>query len=611
MNILQTEDLVKGLPDQRLMQEAQNPSGQIPQFLLISEVQRRADMRNRFEQQKPENEGTVSEQILNQGIMGAQPQQPPQHQPPPQMPFPLPQGQGIVPSDQQFPPMQPPNAAILPQGDGMAEGGIVQLQAGGYSGRYDTFAAPWNGLTYNINRTGYPTDQVAWEEFLEGRNEPVGSPRETEGTTTNQISFNPDGSLRQSAEQTAPVNARGWDDITGYSPVAEAEQWMQRNPKTPDPALAQRANDLLNPAPVDTPARRPDQSLVRRANDLLNPAPVDEGIAALLPEAEKESPHKPFFDSVSGYNEMLREKRAGRPPPHDWYESSVASEGTGRERVFDDLDPLFGFFDPSNPKGIHWTDKNQKQKADGAIAGQGATKGVLVGEEAPEDIISGDIPGKEVETSGIAALLPDEDVPVTEEPKTALALLMEQAGRKSPELPSIKDLLHQQQQAAYSSALMQLGAGIAGGDISQGLGRAGVAMSRGTEKARELDLRHRMAGYQGEQGEINRDIAVYGRAAQVEATAQIAARELMRQGRMDRRSVIETAARLTEDMFKDYIPLTEDETGKAKQTEMQETFNELIRTISVQMGVEFESPEAFTGVGTERSKEEILADYGL
>jgi hypothetical protein len=98
MNILQTEDLVKGLPDERLMQEAQSPSGQVPQFLLISEVQRRADMRKRYQADQAEQpQGTVTDQILNQGIMGTQPpiQQPPpgQGMPPPNMPQQLPQGQ--------------------------------------------------------------------------------------------------------------------------------------------------------------------------------------------------------------------------------------------------------------------------------------------------------------------------------------------------------------------------------------------------------------------------------------------------------------------------------------------------------------------------------------
>ena len=48
MNILEVEDIIKGLPDQALQKEAQAPSGQVPQFLVVSEIQRRTDMRKRF-----------------------------------------------------------------------------------------------------------------------------------------------------------------------------------------------------------------------------------------------------------------------------------------------------------------------------------------------------------------------------------------------------------------------------------------------------------------------------------------------------------------------------------------------------------------------------------
>ena len=80
MNILQLEDQIKGLPDQQLMQEAKAPTGQMPQYLLISEVQRRADMRKRYEAQQPQNEGTISDQIMNGGI-GSLQQQGQQHPP--------------------------------------------------------------------------------------------------------------------------------------------------------------------------------------------------------------------------------------------------------------------------------------------------------------------------------------------------------------------------------------------------------------------------------------------------------------------------------------------------------------------------------------------------
>ena len=68
MNILELEDTLKGIPDEVLMQEAQQPSGSAPQYLVISEIQRRSDMRERYasEQEQPQN--TVSDQIVNKGI---------------------------------------------------------------------------------------------------------------------------------------------------------------------------------------------------------------------------------------------------------------------------------------------------------------------------------------------------------------------------------------------------------------------------------------------------------------------------------------------------------------------------------------------------------------
>ena len=77
MNILEVEDIIKGLPDQALQKEAQAPSGQVPQFLVVSEIQRRTDMRKRFQSQQQEQpQGTVSQQIVQEGIASIAP--PPQ-----------------------------------------------------------------------------------------------------------------------------------------------------------------------------------------------------------------------------------------------------------------------------------------------------------------------------------------------------------------------------------------------------------------------------------------------------------------------------------------------------------------------------------------------------
>ncbi len=107
MNILEQEDMVKGLPDQILIQQARMPTGEIPQFLIVSELDRRQKMRKEFAERVPEE--TVAERVISGGIaamnpnrdplmtmaMGAQPPmgQPPMGQPPmgqpPMMPPPV------------------------------------------------------------------------------------------------------------------------------------------------------------------------------------------------------------------------------------------------------------------------------------------------------------------------------------------------------------------------------------------------------------------------------------------------------------------------------------------------------------------------------------------
>lgn len=116
MNILEAEDMVKGLPDQVLYQYAQNPPPQIPQFLAISEVQRRQDMRQRFQARQGGNEPTVKDQILQGGIAGAGGPAPGGGEPPP-----------MAPPDAAPPgaPMQQPMTGAPMPPMGMSDGGRV------------------------------------------------------------------------------------------------------------------------------------------------------------------------------------------------------------------------------------------------------------------------------------------------------------------------------------------------------------------------------------------------------------------------------------------------------------------------------------------------------
>ena len=126
MNILEQEDLIKGATDDILLQEAKSPTGRVPQFLVISEIQRRKSMRDRFSAQDGQPEQSVAEQIVAgaapQGIGALQPQASSMPMQAPQMPPEMMVAQNA--------PMAPP-PQMMAAGGGrmpyrrMADGGIV------------------------------------------------------------------------------------------------------------------------------------------------------------------------------------------------------------------------------------------------------------------------------------------------------------------------------------------------------------------------------------------------------------------------------------------------------------------------------------------------------
>ena len=74
MNILDQEDMVKGMPDEILIAQSQNPTGGIPQFLLVSEIQRREKMRASYQSEQQQMPmPTVADQVVQQGIASLNP----------------------------------------------------------------------------------------------------------------------------------------------------------------------------------------------------------------------------------------------------------------------------------------------------------------------------------------------------------------------------------------------------------------------------------------------------------------------------------------------------------------------------------------------------------
>jgi hypothetical protein len=129
MNIIKLQNELKGVPDDALIGYVQNPTGNVPSYLALSELQRRKDMRAKYQaQQAPQS--SVAEDLGQQaqpqpqGIAGIPPQAPVEEQGVAGLPIP----------DQMF------------SGQGMAAGGIVAFEDGGevpsYAGPYGSYVNP-------------------------------------------------------------------------------------------------------------------------------------------------------------------------------------------------------------------------------------------------------------------------------------------------------------------------------------------------------------------------------------------------------------------------------------------------------------------------------------
>ena len=92
MNIIQLEDDIKSLPDDRLITEMQNPTGGFPQYLLMSEIKRRKEMRDDYQGRMAAYEKTpprpsMAEETISEGISSIMPSNIPQGEIPNGMPM--------------------------------------------------------------------------------------------------------------------------------------------------------------------------------------------------------------------------------------------------------------------------------------------------------------------------------------------------------------------------------------------------------------------------------------------------------------------------------------------------------------------------------------------
>jgi hypothetical protein len=288
MNILEIEDMVKGLPDDRLQQEAEMPTGQVPQFLVVSEIQRRADMRKRFsERQQEQPQGTVKDQIVQEGIAAMAP-------PEPQMQA------AMMGGPQPMPPQMP----IAPQGpmppQGMAEGGVVRMQEGMLTPyataltNYQSLIEPLSQQLAMLQNQGGNVDKILdLEGQMRSIYENLGLDRYSLDEKRAALSDSSPEEI-QSAYNRAGLNPDRYADIVGsigtYAGEGEDNQDVNLPTATTpiaqeEPSAAREAfirgeiNTRSNPegqfvASVDGPGTRDASSLIPRL-EMQAAAPID------------------------------------------------------------------------------------------------------------------------------------------------------------------------------------------------------------------------------------------------------------------------------------------------------------------------------------------------
>lgn len=143
MNLIQLQNDLQMSPDQWLQQQLVQPTGQIPQFLVMGELQRRKEMRDGAKAEQPGPRGSMAEEYargLGQADVGnyGQAMQQAQQGPPPGPPAGnqpgVPPGQGMMTSPIQqgegmmSPPGQSPQG-MAPPPQGFRDGGEVDGQS--------------------------------------------------------------------------------------------------------------------------------------------------------------------------------------------------------------------------------------------------------------------------------------------------------------------------------------------------------------------------------------------------------------------------------------------------------------------------------------------------
>lgn len=126
MNIVKLQNALKNIPDESLIGYVQNPTGQVPTYLALSELQRRKNMKEKYESAQQAPETSVAEDLTQASTSGLA-----MLAKNPQSGAPMSQGVADLPVDD-----------TMYQEDSFAGGGIVAFADGGFMKKARDYLLP-------------------------------------------------------------------------------------------------------------------------------------------------------------------------------------------------------------------------------------------------------------------------------------------------------------------------------------------------------------------------------------------------------------------------------------------------------------------------------------
>jgi hypothetical protein len=564
VDILEIEDVLKGLPDQALRQEAQQPSGQVPQYMVVSEIQRRSKMRKRFEAQQEQPSTTVAEQILTGGVasvappppqmMGAMgmPQQPPA---PPQQP---PMGQQQPPMQpQQMPPQQPPmpqQGAPMPPPVQMQEGGqtpysnpqglIIQALEEGVPGSVLVQQAPQFADLINRLEAQMLT-KMGVDQYENIKQDYIPYGREFDS----DLASAPAGPMEEvvvTADRLPPLEPQGIVETPRSSGVLEPlSTSFQRFDTGIDNLFGVTQPTVRREKPVEFPPLGPVKEMPRRgdvtASDLYGDQEIQKGAKAFresfsdMAQAslDEAAPNRQFIaDLLSGKfayepESVARAKRGESLFPPTQQTATAQPQLSVPEDPFGMLRSDAVGFEPLRSQ------QNILQETISNIADQP----ILVGDQpvvtnvASSSAIASDTQTGAGASDSTGTKVTRETIEAATSDVTPEFKVGQDIAKDFSDLvaPSFAGLISEQERRLAkiredakrdvgAQALINLGAGVMEGDVAGGLRKAGQAASkvRAAERAAESDIANMQARIKMAEEQGKFDVAKALRAEQVQ-----------------------------------------------------------------------------------------------